>query len=482
MSSHERATQQGPSRAAVFALVATGVFISTLDGSIVNVSLHAIAEHFGVVVGPLLSWVVLAYLVVTAALLLTVGRLADLLGHRVIWTLGLAVFSAGSALCAWAPSLRWLIAARAFQGTGGALLMANGPALLLTAFPPSQRGRALGLHAVVVGVGVSSGPVLGGLITERLGFRAIFYLNLPFGILGALLAWRTLPRVAPKSVHFDGFGALWLALALGTLTSGLSLGGELGFAAAPPVVLLASSCVSFWRLVRHEQRHPHPILDLSLFREPVFRTALVSLTLSFLASYALSFLLPLFLHQLRGLSLAQTGWLLTPLPLTIALLSPFSGALSDRVGTRSFAAFGMLLLSAGLAILSALGPDTPLSLVIFALLVAGVGQAIFRAPNNSALMGAAPSHRQGVASSLLATARVIGQSLSVAVASTIFGLSGSARAGRLLAQPPVGLDIAGAQRTFLIGYRCALWTMATVALLAALSAWTTHAQTRSALR
>jgi EmrB/QacA subfamily drug resistance transporter len=460
---------ESPGRWTVFALVAMGVFMATLDGSIVNVSLHAIAQHFGVVVGPLLSWVVLSYLVVVASLLLTVGRLADLLGHRLIWTLGLLVFSVGSALCGWAPSLPLLIAARAVQGVGGALLMAIGPALLLSAFPPSQRGRAIGLHAVVVSVGVSSGPVLGGLITERLGYRAIFFLNLPIGALAALLTWLLLPRTAPKSVRFDVLGAVLLALAFGTLTSGLSLGGQHGFEAPSSLALLACSGVGFALLLRHEKRHPSPIVDLSLFRDRVFAASTVSLVLSFLASYALSFLLPLFLQQLRGLSLEQTGWFLTPLPLTIALLSPLTGALSDRMGTRLLAALGMVLLGAGLALLTLLGPETGLSLAVFALVLAGLGQAIFRAPNNSALMGAAPPNRQGVASSLLATARVVGQSLSVAVASAIFGLSGSAEAGRQLALAPAGLDVASAQRDFLLGYRRALWAMAAVALLSAVS-------------
>lgn len=459
----------GPGRWRVFALVATGVFMATLDGSIVNVSLHAIAQHFGVVVGPLVSWVVLAYLVVVTSLLLTVGRLADLFGHRLIWTLGLLVFTAGSALCGWAPSLAMLIGARAIQGVGGALLMAIGPALLLSAFPPTQRGRAIGLHAVVVSVGVSSGPVLGGLVTERLGFRAIFYLNLPIGLVGALLTWLWLPHTAPKAARFDIFGALLLAIAFGALTSGLSLGGELGFGAPVAVALLVCAGLSFMLLLRHEARHAHPIVDLSLFRDRVFAAATVSLVLSFLASYALSFLLPLFLQQLRGLSLEQTGWFLTPLPLTIAVLSPLSGALSDRMGTRFLAAVGMLLLSVGLALLTLIGPETGLSLVVFALVLAGLGQAIFRAPNNSALMGAAPAHRQGVASGLLATARVVGQSLSVAVASAIFGLSGSAEAGRRLALGAPGLDVGVAQHQFLVGYRRALWAMAAIALASAVS-------------
>lgn len=461
-----------PSRLTVFALVAVGVFMATLDTSIVNVSLPAIARHFEIAAGPLLGWVVLAYLVVVAALLLTVGRLADLIGHRTVWTLGLVVFSAGSALCGAAPSLAFLVFARALQGIGGALLMAIGPALLLTAFPREQRGRAIGLNAIVVGVGVSSGPVLGGLLTERFGFRAIFYVNVPVGLIGALVAWLRLPR-RPRTtpVHFDAIGALLLAAAFGALTAAVSLGGELGLRAPLTLSLWAVFAIALPWLVWHERRHPHPIVDLGLFRDRVFATASVSLVLSFLASFALAMLLPLYFQQLRGLDLEHTGLLLTPLPLTTALLSPLTGSLSDRTGTRVLASTGMVLLAGALALLSTLAADTPLWVAVLGLLLAGLGQAIFRAPNNSALMGAAPPNRQGVASGLLATARVVGQSLSIALAGAVFGGHGSAEAGRaLVADAALGAprDPLLAAR-FVEGFRAALWVLAGVALLAALT-------------
>ena len=468
MSERARAA---PTRLTVFALVAIGVFMATLDSSIVNVSLAAIARHFDIVAGPLLGWVVLAYLVVVAGLLTTVGRLADLLGHRLVWTAGMLVFSGGSALCGAAPSLRTLVLARALQGIGGALLMATGPALLLSAFPKEQRGRAIGLHAVVVGLGVSSGPVLGGILTERFGFRAIFYVNLPFGLVGALFAWLWLaPREARRPVHFDPLGALLLGLGFGALTAVASLGQDLGLRSPLTLALLATVFVALPWLVHHERHHPHPIVDLSLFSDRVFAASSVSLVLSFLASFALSMLLPLYFQQLRGLDLEHTGLLLTPLPVTTALLSPLTGALSDRMGTRVLAAFGMLLLGAALLLLSTLDAHTPLWVAVIGLVLAGVGQAIFRAPNNSALMGAAPPHRQGVASSLLATARVLGQSLSIAIASAIFAAYGSADAGLALTQiAPPAVALAGLQARFHAGYQVALWVMAAVAGVAALT-------------
>src|SRR5215469_15132782 len=218
-----------PSQWTVFAIVAVGVLMATIDTSIVNVSLPAIAASFGRSLGGVVEWVVLAYLVVVAALLLTAGRLADVWGRKPVWALGLATFTAGSALCGAAPSLPALIAFRAAQGVGASMTMSSSPAMLMSAFP-TQRGRALGLNAVVVGVGISIGPTLGGLITHHLGWRWIFYVNLPLGAAGITATLRYLPRDRPaRRSKVDALGALLLALGLGALTSTLSFGSERGW-------------------------------------------------------------------------------------------------------------------------------------------------------------------------------------------------------------------------------------------------------------
>jgi EmrB/QacA subfamily drug resistance transporter len=450
-----------------FVVVAVGVFMATLDASVVNVSLPAIAHHFGVPLGAAVEWIVMAYLVSVAALLLSIGRLADLVGRKTIWLTGLGLFTAASLACGAAPSLTALIVARAFQGVGGACMMAISPAMLTAAFPPEQRGRAIGMNAITVGLGISTGPTLGGLITEHASFRYIFLLNLPVGILGWLAAYSILPkdtRPARESIHFDLLGAFYLAIALASLTAGVSLGNELGWTQVLPASLLCLVLLSGLAFAFHERAHPHPVVDFSLFRQRTFASACVSLLLSFIASFSVSVMLPFYFEQLRGWGSSLTGLMLTPYPLTLALVGPVSGALADRFGTRWLAAGGMLILCAGLCALALLGPDNSKPDIIARVLLAGLGQALFQSPNNSALMGSAPKQRQGLASGMLATGRTVGMSLSVAMSGAIFTGLGGAEAGLMLRGQPGSPEL---QQIFLHSQCITFVCLAGVALLAA---------------
>ncbi len=458
------ATDIAPARAdgetagkwAVLAIVGVGVFMSTLDSSIVNISLPAIAQYFHVPLNGTIEWVIIAYLVVIASVLLTVGRLADMIGRKPIWASGLAIFTIGSALCGAAPTLELLVAFRAFQGLGGALLFAVSPAMLTRAFPASERGRALGLNAVIVALGVSAGPTLGGIITDHLSWRWIFYVNVPLGIIGFIATLRVLTeRVQRHRGRFDPAGALLLAVGLATLTGVLSFGQEIGWSS--PIVIggIVVAIVSLVALVIVEQHVPDPIVDLSLLRNRVFASANVSLVLSFLALFAVSFMLPFYLEELRGFSAEEAGFLLTPLPLMIAIVAPISGSLADHVGTRWLAATGLFIACLGLLLISQLNAQSSLFDIIWRLAFTGLGQALFQSPNNSALMGAAPRARQGVAAGFLATGRVIGQSLSVALTGAIFASLGGAAAGLALVriQQSSGVhhsaqQIAALQQTF----------------------------------
>lgn len=456
-----------------FAIVAVGVFMATLDTSIVNVSLPAIAHHFDVPLGAAVEWIVIAYLVSVAALLLTMGRLADLVGRKTIWLTGLAIFTLASAACGAAPSLTALIIARAVQGVGSACLMAISPAMLTSAFPPEQRGRAIGLNAVTVGLGISTGPTLGGLITEHASFRYIFLLNLPIGVLGWIAAYVWLPKqplATSAAVRFDTLGALYLAIALASLTAGLSLGNELGWNDALPLSLLVSAIVGSLAFALQERRHPQPVVDFSLFRERTFASAALSLLLSFMASFSVAVMLPFYFEQLRGWGSARTGMMLTPYPLTLALVGPVSGSLADRFGTRGLAAGGMFVLCAGLLALSRLDTDSSQLSIVARVTLAGLGQALFQSPNNSALMGSAPKQRLGLASGLLATGRVVGQSLSVAISGAVFAGLGGAAAGRALQAGAGAESLTSLQQTFLHSHRITFRSLAVIALLAALTA------------
>jgi EmrB/QacA subfamily drug resistance transporter len=415
-------SSDAPSKWSVFAIIAVGVFMCTLDTSIVNVSLPAIAKYFGGGVGAEVEAVIIVYLVVIASTLLTVGRLSDRVGRRRIWIAGLGVFTLGSMLCGAAPALWALIAARVLQGVGGSMLMAVSPAMLVAAFPPAERGRALGLNTMVVALGITAGPALGGLVTQTASWRWIFYINVPIGIAGAIAAIAVLGEDRSREQRrFDLAGATLLGLALGSLTTVLSIGNEAGWRSSIVLMLAAVFVIALPLFVVQELNHEAPLLDHKLFENRLFAWATVALVLSFLAVFAQALLLPIYFEQVRGFSLKRTGLLLTAFPVGIAVVAPISGHLADRFGTRWLAALGMAILAVGLWQLSRLDTSSSTWGVIWPQLVAALGMALFQSPNNSAIMGSAPRDRQGVAAGMLATGRTMGQSISVAIAGAVLG-------------------------------------------------------------
>jgi EmrB/QacA subfamily drug resistance transporter len=322
---------------------------------------------------------------------------------------------------------------------------------------------------VVVALGVSIGPTLGGIITQALSWRWIFFVNLPIGIIAVAATLRFYHEPKPNGRgRFDPAGALLLAIGLAALTAGLSFGQELGWTS--PLLLgdLALAALALVLLLAVEARLRHPIIDLRLFRNRIFASANVSLLLSFLALFAVTFIMPFYFEELRGFSTLESGLLLTPQTLSIAVVAPISGALADRIGTRWLAATGLTLACTGLVLLSFLTPTSSIQDIIWRLCVTGMGQALFQSPNNSALMGSAPRERQGVASGMLATGRVVGQSLSVAIAGAIFAALGASTAGRVLATAHGSLppqQTAALQQSFISGFHPAFIVCAAIAAI-----------------
>ncbi len=462
-----------PSKWTVLVILAIGIFMATLDSSIVNISLPTISSYFHVPLSGEIEWVIIAYLVVIAGVLLTIGRLADMVGRKNLLVIGLVVFTLGSTICGASPNLGILIAARAFQGLGGALIMSVSPAILTSAFPPQERGRALGLNAVAVALGTSVGPTLGGLITANFSWRWIFYVNVPLGVIGVVASMLVLKERSQRvNGRFDPTGAILLAIGLVTLTLGLSFGQEWGWSSPALLATLAICVLAFILLIVVERRVSDPVIDFHMLQNRVFVSANISLIMSFLALFAVSFMLPFYLEELRNIPLVEAGLLLTPLPLAIALIAPFSGVLADRLGSRWLAASGLAIACLGLFLISQLNAQSSVWDIVWRLLVAGIGQALFQSPNNSALMGAAPRNRQGVASGFLATGRVMGQSISVALAGAIFTSMGGALAGEELFQamqhPFIHISAAnyGAwQQTFISAFHTTFIVCAAIAAL-----------------
>jgi EmrB/QacA subfamily drug resistance transporter len=465
---------------AVLSIVAIGVFMATLDSSIVNISLPTIAHNFNVSLNGAVEWIIIAYLVATAAILLTAGRLADMFGRKAVWIVGLVVFTIGSAICGAAPTLGLLITARALQGIGGALLMAVAPAMLTTAFPAKERGRALGINAVTVALGVSVGPTLGGLITTYFSWRWIFLVNVPIGIIGLILTFRILKEKLHRNPgNFDPWGAILLAIGLACVTAGLSFGQELGWSS--PVLIglfvVGIACLALLPIVEHKVSNP--IIILSLLHNRVFVSSILSLLLSFLALFAVSFMFPFYLEQLKGFPTDEAGLLLTPLPIVLAIVAPISGNLADKIGSRWLAATGLTISCIGLVLISQLNAQSSIFDIVWRLVFTGIGQAIFQSPNNSALLGSAPRDQQGSASGFLATGRTMGQSISVALTGAIFAGLGGAAAGGILVANKGGANTAALQATFTHSFQVTFLVCACIAAIGIFASLVRGKETRA---
>jgi EmrB/QacA subfamily drug resistance transporter len=414
------AETQLPRKWWVLVAIGTGTFMSALDGSVVNAILPVMRDRLRAGIATV-EWVVTVYLLVVSGLLLGFGRLGDVRGHRTVYLWGLAGFVASSALCGLAPSAEWLIAFRALQAISASMLFANSPAILTKTFPPHQRGQALGLQATMTYLGLTVGPSLGGFLAQHWSWRAVFYINVPVGAAAFFLSARYVLPDAPERVEpgFDRAGAATFFAGLLALLLGLNQGHAWGWSSPATLGLVFGSFVLLAVFLRIERRVPHPMLDLSLFARPAFAGATASAVINYVCVYGIVFLVPFYLIEGRGLGPARTGLLLTAQPLVMIFVAPLAGTLSDRIGTRIPAVAGMSLIALGLFLLSRLGPDTPLPQVVAALGVCGLGTGIFVAPNNSALMGAAPPNRQGIAAGVLATARNAGMVLGVGLAGAI---------------------------------------------------------------
>ncbi len=410
-----------PRRWWVLGSIGIGTFMSALDGSVVNTIIPVLRSDLETTVAGV-EWVATIYLLVVSALLLGVGRAGDLRGQKRMYVTGYGVFVAGSALCGSASSIGILIGMRALQAVGASMLYSSAPAILTRTFPPAERGRALGALATFTYLGLTAGPSLGGWLAHALGWRSVFYLNVPVALIGAAIAIRVIADDRPltSAEPFDWFGAVLFASGLTAFLVSLNQAPSWGWTATPTVVLVGAAVVILGGFIATEWRRGSPMLDLSLFRSRTFSAATVSALMNYICLFSILFVLPFLLIQGRGLNTQHAGLILSAQPLVMAVVAPLAGALSDRLGSRLFATSGMIILACGLALLASLAQSGSAVAIAGALAVVGFGTGLFVSPNNSSLMGAAPRNRQGVAGAVLATARNVGMVLGIAISAAIF--------------------------------------------------------------
>ncbi|MFB5083807.1 MFS transporter [Symbiobacterium thermophilum] len=402
-SREQKAAPTGEGRAAVndsyrwlvLIVAGTSAFMGALDGSIINIIIPQIQAQYQATLGDI-SWVSTAYLVTISSLLLSAGRLGDMWGYRPVFGAGFIVFGLGSLLCGLAPTLPTLIGGRLVQGVGAAVMMALSPALITTTFPGRERGRALGMQATLTFTGLTLGPSLGGFIAGQWGWHWVFLINLPVAAVGAVLAYTQLrPTERRSGQAFDFAGALLFAAGLASVLLALSQAETWGWGDGRTRLFLVGGVLLLLLFVWQERRAAQPMLPLWMFREPAFTSGIAASFLQFSATFVLTFLLPFYLQQYRGLSPGAAGAVMTAQPIAMVSVAGLAGWLSDRIGTRIPATLGMSTIAAGLFLVASSGPGTPVARVALCLAVIGLGAGLFSAPNNSSIMGSAPGTGRG---------------------------------------------------------------------------------------
>lgn len=416
-------SQQGlprPQRTWAILTVFCGLVMAVLDGSIANIALPSIARDLHSDPARTI-WVVNAYQLSVTVFLLPLSSLGEILGYKRVYRVGLATFLVGSLLCALSPNLPVLVAARVIQGIGGAGIMSVNTALVRCIYPPTRLGRGIGLNALVVGVTIAVGPSLGALILAVGSWPWLFAVNVPVAIFALAISRRALPETPPQPRSFDYPSAVLSAVVIALFVLGVDgLGHETLRLAG--VAGLALAILLGWLLVRRQHGQPAPLVPVDLFASRAFTLAVATSFCSFMTQMLAFVSLPFFLEYQLGRSLAETGLLITPWPLMVAVMAALSGRLSDRYPASVLAGAGLIMLAAGLVGLAVLNRDAGSLDIAWRTALCGIGFGFFQSPNNRAMISATPHERSGGASGAQATTRLLGQTTGTAVVALLFSL------------------------------------------------------------
>jgi len=415
-----RLSRPAANRWVVLANVSLGTFMSTLDSSIANVALPTLSRELAAPIH-LIQWVLTAYLLTICATLPIMGKISDLLGRTRVYLFGFLLFAFGSALCGLSHSLGFLIFSRIVQAIGAACLMSNSQAIVAETFAKGDRGRALGIIGTVVSLGSLTGPGIGGILVERFGWPTIFWINVPIGALAFLAGLVFLPKdSARKREPFDFAGSGMFIVGMTAFLYILSNAQDWGWASAAVLGGGACSLAVFAGFYVWERRVRYPMLDFSLYRIPAFAIGNLTAVLVFAANFFTTVMLPFYLQNVLGLTPEKTGYFMMVYPITMAVVAPLSGFLSDRMGSKLLTTAGLVVTIAGFLCLTTVTTQQNRLVLALFLMLFGLGSGLFQSPNNASIMGAVPPPKLGSAGGLNALARNVGMVLGTSVSVSIY--------------------------------------------------------------
>ena len=456
----------------VFGTVSVGTFASVVDHGSVSVALPSMARYFNTVI-PTAQWIVIGYALAISALLLPMGRLADLIGLKRVYLLGSLVFVLGAIAAGASTNLTLLILSRLVQGGGAAMTQGTGMAIVIAAFPPSERGKAVGSMMSIVGIGAIFGPAAGGFLVDALGWRSVFFANIPPVAIGIGLGLAILVNQVERRETGRGSGFDWLGAALSTgalliLLLTITNVHRAGWTSPPILIASLVFLILLGTFIWWERRCSSPLLELKLFQRPTFSFAVAAGFLIFLGSSAVLFLTPFYLQRVLGFSPREAGLVVVPGAICMTFLGPISGRLSDLFGWRRFTLGGLALSSTGLLILSTLTPNSSLFLVMPALVLLSCGMGVFYSPNVSAVLSAVEREKYGAISAFLNLVRNAGTVASIAIATAIVTTTMAAWGYQPSLEAVQAGDPGGVGRAFTMGLRNAYLLMAGLLFLAML--------------
>lgn len=438
-------------------------FMSTLDGSIVNIALPVLVKELQLPVAQV-EWVTTGYLMAICTVILFFGKLGDIAGKIRIFKLGMIIFTVGSLLCSLSHSLPLLIAARVVQAVGASMTMANSQGIVTDIFPSTERGKALGLIGTFVSLGSIAGPSLGGIIVSTMGWEYIFWVNVPIGLIAIVLGWKVLPKdlVRVKS-RIDLPGSMLFAVFIVTLFAGLLLGQQLGYRDNRILASLIAAAITFIAFLMVELRRKQPLLQLSLFKNPLFSLSIFCAFLVFVSNFCFNIIAPFYAQNMLNMSPFSAGFLLMLFPISMVIIAPLSGALSDKIGSELLTFAGLIVMVIAQFGLARLHEGSPVLLVGVWIAMLGIGSGLFGSPNNSLVMSTVPRTQLGSAGSVNSLVRNVGMVVGITVATSILFNVMSSRAGYRV----TGL-IEGRPDIFLSGMHVVFMTSSSICLLSAL--------------